>query len=159
MSLLENSVPGGRSATTASPAALESHELAEIAAGLGRTAAADLIQSGDKRRWSYAIRSERYEAVVIAWPPGAGLRMHDHGGSLAAIYVTNGRLRERYLDSDGRERVRWLSAGETTELPGTHVHEVINLDDAEVVSVHVYSPPLDDDSFRVDKEIDITAAK
>ena len=56
---------------------------------------------------------------------------------------------------DATPLTRWLQAGETTGLTATHVHEVINLDHEEVVSVHVYSPPLGDDSFRTDKEIDI----
>jgi quercetin dioxygenase-like cupin family protein len=146
MSLLEDNV---------ADAPLTAHELAEIAAKLGEMGVRELIPRGDKRRWWYAVQTERYEAVVIAWPPGCGLRMHDHDGSLAAIYVTKGSLRERYLD-DGRILTRWLQAGMTTELPSTHVHEVINLDVDEVVSVHVYSPPLGDDSFRTDREIDIT---
>jgi cysteine dioxygenase len=135
---------------------LASVDLADIAAGLGRSAIADLVPVGNTRRWTYVIENDRYEAIVIAWPSGTGLAMHDHSGSVAAVHVVNGRLRERYVDADGRVKIRWLSAGETIGLSSTHVHEVINLDDDEVVSVHVYSPPLRDDSFRTDKEIDIT---
>ena len=133
--------------------ALNAEQLAEIAADVARAPVAELVPEGDVRRWWYAIREADYEAVVIAWPPGTGLGMHDHGGSLAAIHVLNGRLRERYLDDDELMQVRWLLAGETIDLPGTHVHEVINFDDVEVVSVHVYSPPLDDTAFRVENEI------
>src|SRR4051794_1989650 len=135
---------------------LETVDLAGIASALGRSAIADLVPLGATRRWAYVIDNDRYEAIVIAWPPGTGLGMHDHRGSTAAIHVVNGRLRERYLDTDGRVKIRWLSSGETIELSSIHVHEVVNLDDAEVVSVHVYSPPLGDDSFRVDREIDIS---
>lgn len=135
---------------------LDEFELAEIAAGLGQDAATvRSIQPGDRRRWTYQIQEERYEAVAIAWPSGTGLRMHDHDGSSAAIHVINGRLRERYLGADGRMHVRWLEAGQTTKLAGDHVHEVINLDDEEVVSIHVYSPPIANDDFRTDREIDI----
>ena len=134
---------------------LNAQQLSRIAADLASTPVAELVPAGSVRRWWHAIREDDYEAVVIAWPPGTGLGMHDHGGSLAAIHVLNGRLRERYLDDDELVQVRWLLAGETIDLPGTHVHEVINFDDVEVVSVHVYSPPLDDTAFRIDNEINI----
>jgi quercetin dioxygenase-like cupin family protein len=146
-------------ASTATGSALDELEfldLAAIAAGLGRSAISHLLPLGHKRRWARVIHTDRYEAIVIAWPAGSGLGMHDHNGSVAAVHVVNGRLRERYVDTDGRVNIRWLAAGDTIELAGTHVHEVINLDHEEVVSVHVYSPPLDDESFRTDKEIDIT---
>ncbi len=135
--------------------ALDAHQLAEIAAEIASGSVAELVEPGFKRRWWHAIRTDAYEAVVIAWPPGTGLGMHDHGGSLAAIHVVNGRLRERYLDDDELLQVRWLIAGETIDLPGAHVHEVINFDEDEVVSVHVYSPPLDDTAFRIENEIKI----
>jgi hypothetical protein len=129
--------------------------LAEIAAGLGHAAPVHSLPDGNHRRWSYIIRAEHYEALIIAWPPGTGLAMHDHGGSLAALHIVGGRLRERYLDATGESHVRWLVAGDTTEMNGDHAHEVINLDDTEAISVHVYSPPLADNSFRVDDEINL----
>ena len=101
------------------------------------------------------IRAEHYEALIIAWPPGTGLAMHDHGGSLAALHIIGGQLRERYLDANGESHVRWLEAGDTVEMDGNHSHEMINLDDIEAFSVHVYSPPLADNSFRIDDEINL----
>jgi uncharacterized RmlC-like cupin family protein len=145
----------GGHVTTRATETLEPFELAEIASSLGRSGVERLVPAGDRRRWTYAVRTARFEAIVIAWPPGSGLRMHDHDGSLAAVHVIAGRLRERYVDGV-RVHTRWLEPGCTENLPATHTHEVINLDEREVVSVHVYSPPLADDSFRFDKEIDIT---
>jgi quercetin dioxygenase-like cupin family protein len=139
-------------------AVLSGELLVQIAAGLGHAAPIDALPSGSRRRWSSVIRAEQYEALIIAWPPGTGLAMHDHGGSRAALHIVGGRLRERFIDSDGRTRVRWLEAGDTVELGADHTHEVINLDDAEAISVHVYSPPLADDSFRLEAEIDIFSA-
>ena len=92
--------------------------------------------------------SPAYEAWVIAWPAGSGLALHDHDGSAAAVHVVSGRLRERYVRDDGTVAVRWLTAGGTVALPGDHQHEVVNLGGDEVISVHVYAPPLADTSFR-----------
>jgi len=136
-------------------ALLDTHLLAEIAAGLGTAAPIHSLPGGNHRRWSYVIRAEHYEALIIAWPPGTGLAMHDHGGSLAALHIIGGQLRERYLDANGESHVRWLEAGDTVEMDGNHSHEMINLDDIEAFSVHVYSPPLADNSFRIDDEINL----
>ena len=134
---------------------LNTELLAEIAAGLGHAAPIHSLPGGNHRRWSYVIRAAHYEALIIAWPPGTGLAMHDHGGSLAAMHVIGGQLRERYLDDSGSAQVRWLAAGDTVQMGANHAHEVINLDDTEAISVHVYSPPLTDDSFRIDDEINL----
>ena len=132
--------------------------LAEIAAGLGHAAPVHSLPAGNHRRWTYLIRAAHYEALIIAWPPGTGLAMHDHGGSLAALHVIGGQLRERYLDGRGRSRVRWLGAGDTIQMDGAHTHEVINVDGVEALTVHVYSPPLTDNSFRVEDEINLLSA-
>ena len=79
--------------------------------------------------------------------------MHDHGGSLASMYVVHGQLRERYAERDGSINVRWIAAGETIEMASDHTHEVINVGDVEAISVHVYSPRLADQSFRTIKSV------
>lgn len=127
--------------------------LTQIAAGLGDGDVTGLLPAGTERRWALVLESDAYEAWVIAWPAGTGLELHDHGGSAAAVHVVTGRLRERYVDADGGLAVRWLSAGETVSLAGDHQHEVINLTTEDVVSVHVYSPPLADQSFRATRSV------
>ena len=132
--------------------------LADIAAGLAAAARVDRLPADTTRRWTYLIEAERYEAIIIAWPPGTGLRMHDHGGSLAAVHMVAGRLRERFISADAAAdapliETRWVEAGDTLHLPRDHTHEMINLDSEEAVSIHVYSPPLNDTDFRVEAEI------
>jgi len=122
-----------------------------IASGLGQSGAERLVPAGATRRWALALESDAYEAWVIAWPAGSGLEMHDHEGSTAAMYVINGSLRERYVDADGTVSVRWLHEGDVVEMDQDHCHEVINLGHDEVVSVHVYSPRLKDQTFRETK--------
>ena len=46
--------------------------------------------------------------------------------------------------------VRWWNEGDRYDLPRDHVHEVVNVDGDEAVSIHVYSPPLGDIRFRLD---------
>jgi quercetin dioxygenase-like cupin family protein len=140
---------------TAAP--LDAATLAIIAEGIAAGDPAGFVPAGGSRRWGIAAVNEAYEAWVIAWPAGTGLAMHDHDGSVAAVRVVSGTLRERYRDGD-ETVVRWLDAGDAHVLATDHVHEVINLHDSEAISVHVYSPPLTDMDFRVDPEIDLRTA-
>lgn len=154
------STPGLRitNRVTTWTATLEPALLADIAAGLGASAPLDRLPRGEVRRWTYLIEAEQYEALIIAWPAGTGLAMHDHDGSSAALHIVSGQLRERYLHPDGHVETRWLRTGDTVSLPHDHNHEVINVDGVEAVSIHVYSPPLREVEFRVDAEITASIA-
>jgi hypothetical protein len=132
--------------------------LAAIAEGIASADPAALLPDGVCRRWALVVRTEVYEAWVIAWPACSGLAMHDHDRSTAAISVVDGCLRERYLRCDGSVATRVLRRGSRTLLGPEHVHEVVNVGAVEVVSVHVYSPPLADLSFRHDPELGLPAA-
>lgn len=107
-------------------------------------------EPGRTRRWALLRRDDEVEAWIIAWPSGTGLGVHDHDGSGAGVHVVAGRLRERYIAADGHLAVRWWEAGGRFDLPGDHVHEVVNVDVGEAVSIHVYSPPVGDVRFRED---------
>jgi hypothetical protein len=119
--------------------ALPLAELADIAATLAAAAPVD-IPPGPGRRWAKVAETETHEAWVIAWPPGAGLPMHHHGGAAGAIQMLQGELAERHL-VDGTMVERVLGPGRPVTMPPDHVHQVANLDLTEAVSVHVYSPP------------------
>jgi quercetin dioxygenase-like cupin family protein len=125
-------------------APLEPGLLELVAHGFARSATASQLPPGDERRWVQLVATDAYDAWLIAWPRGAALGMHDHGGSSAAVQVVAGRLVERHLDEDRPEIVheRALGAGDAIAFGPTHVHALRNEDDAEAISVHVYSPPL-----------------
>lgn len=133
---------------------LDDEALAMIADGLALADPTAFLEAGTSRRWSQIASNETYSAWVIAWPAGTGLAWHDHDDSSAAVRVVSGMLRERYLDGE-TVRVRWLDRGSLHVLSADHRHEVVNVGDVEAVSVHVYSPPLVDTSFRDDPEIDL----
>src|SRR5262249_22813398 len=100
------------------------------------------------RRWTKLIDCVEVSAWSIAWAPGAGLSLHDHGDAAAAITVVRGELREGYTDAATVGfRTRVLRAGSTVELGADHVHEIANVGRRAAVSIHVYAPALDDMTF------------
>jgi hypothetical protein len=135
---------------------LDDDALRAIADGIAGADPCALLPDGDRRRWGLVVRTPAYEAWVIAWPQGAGLAMHDHRGSRAAVSVVRGELRERFVDASRVSvQTRRLLPGVLVVLPADHIHEVANVGLIEAVSVHVYSPPCDDVDFRDDPELDL----
>lgn len=137
---------------TALASPLSARALAAMAATLAARPTTD-APPGEGRRWQRIAATDRYEAWVIAWPHGTGLALHDHAGSVAGVAMVTGRLRERYL-LDGTLHTRWWATGDALALAADHAHEVLSLDGAEAVSVHVYSPPLGEVRFRAEQAID-----
>ncbi len=125
--------------------------LSAIAEGIASADPAALLPDGTTRRWALAVRTEIYEAWVIAWPAGAGDARHDGSRISRSAWWTAGSE----PSSTAGSVVRWLRPGAATVLAHDHVHEVVNVGTEEVVSVHVYSPPLADMSFRHDPDLDL----
>lgn len=97
---------------------------------------------------------ERYDAWLIAWPPGSAIDLHGHGGSAAAIIVVDGTLDERHVDfrtPDVVEHRRLAPGDGTLLLSAMHIHAVANTAAHDALSVHVYSPPLRAMAFVVDE--------
>jgi hypothetical protein len=101
-----------------------------------------------KRCWRTIARTQGLEAMVIAWPVGGGIELHDHGPSLGAVVVVAGQLSESFLSPGART----LSTRTVVEHDGVvfgrgHVHDVSNVGPYPAVSVHVYSPVLTSMTF------------
>jgi hypothetical protein len=120
---------------------LPSDALAEIAEQIAAEPPLHLLPPGAERRWAQVTVTRSYEAWIVAWPPGSGLPMHDHGGAAGALRVVRGRLHEDRMTGD--ECVSgWLEPGcHSVPLPVESAHAVANADRIEALSIHVYSPP------------------
>jgi quercetin dioxygenase-like cupin family protein len=115
--------------------------IADIAAGVAQVPAAwcDLVcHDPDERRPVRLMATEAYEVWVIGWTKGQHVRPHDHGGSAAAVLVTEGELTEITLMGQRHQ----LETGVVHELGPGVVHDVVNTSDVPATSIHVYSPPL-----------------
>lgn len=129
-------------------------------------------------RWSARLHSDDdLDLWLISWTPDRSTDLHDHAGSLGALTVLSGALRE-YRWTGNELALRVLAAGDQASFPLGWVHDVqhhastppelpvsTNTDEAQGVassnrdappalinsgptlSVHAYSPPLTAMSF------------
>jgi hypothetical protein len=108
-------------------------------------------------RWFTRLHSDgELDVWLISWVPGEATELHDHSGSLGALTILSGALRETRWAGDQLRRRR-LRAGDQAAFPLGWVHDVTwapadarsNEESAEsaaaptpTLSVHAYSPPL-----------------
>ncbi len=97
-------------------------------------------------------RTPELELLVLCWRPGQHSTIHDHAGSLNAIRVHSGELTSRVFQrADASEPgcgpVRLVSeedfgAGDLTGLDRDGIHQLANATGEDLVTVHLYAPPL-----------------
>ena len=90
-----------------------------------------------------------YHLLVLCWKNGQRSPIHDHTGSSCAVRVLRGVLTETAFAFVPHGRVkavgsRDLAAGAVCGSWDQDLHQVSNLQggDADLVTLHVYSPPL-----------------
>jgi cysteine dioxygenase len=92
------------------------------------------------------LLNDHCELVVICWQPGQMSAVHDHGGSNCLYLVIDGTMvEERYRLRDGKPEPvdeRSFGRGDITIAAGDSVHRINNRGGRELVTVHIYSPPL-----------------
>ncbi len=96
----------------------------------------------DQRGAALLRRDGEVEVWVLSWLPGQDTGYHDHGGSTAAIYVTQGEIREERLSFAAPPRGQTLAVDSTGVVPALHIHRVHHVGTVPSVSIHAYSPPL-----------------
>ncbi|MFD3041897.1 cysteine dioxygenase [Mycolicibacterium senegalense] len=100
----------------------------------------------DDRWYTRLSGDDEVEVWLISWVPDKSTELHDHGGSLGALTVVSGALRETRWDGS-LLRQRRLTAGDQAAFPLGWVHDVVHAPAPVTVtgptlSVHAYSPPL-----------------
>jgi cysteine dioxygenase len=90
-----------------------------------------------------------YNLLVLCWKNGQRSPIHDHAGSSCAVRVLRGRATETVFDYSPHGHV-WATGSRHHE-PGSIIgtqdsdlHQISNLQpgDADLVTLHIYSPPL-----------------
>jgi predicted metal-dependent enzyme (double-stranded beta helix superfamily) len=79
---------------------------------------------------------------VISWMPGHDTGLHDHAGSHGAVLVVEGDVIEGRPEWSKEKRWTQLGASEAFTFDEADVHRVLATGDGPAVTIHAYSPPL-----------------
>ena len=109
---------------------------------------ADYIHFSDERYSRNLLAyGPQFYALVLCWKPGQASPIHDHKGASCGVRVIQGVATETsYHWKDGRlveNSVVTMSAGEVCGSFDDDIHEIRNNSDENLVTLHVYSPFLD----------------
>jgi cysteine dioxygenase len=90
-----------------------------------------------------------YHLLVLCWKNGQRSPIHDHTGSTCGVRVLRGVMTETTFDFAPNGHVkaigsRDLRAGNVCGTQDDDLHQISNLqaDDADLVTLHIYTPPL-----------------
>ena len=101
----------------------------------------DKVRLRAERRWYERLyHGSDYDIWVISWLPGQSTGFHDHGASSGAFVVASGILEEHRPG----ERSRVIHPGKPRAFGPDYTHDVLNVSLAPAISIHAYSPPLDE---------------
>jgi cysteine dioxygenase len=92
---------------------------------------------------------EQAELLVLCWRPGQRTPIHDHDGSFGAVRVLRGVMWETLFEMDERRGLVYKSAREWThghvtgaDVPDIHQLGNPDVSDRDLVTLHLYAPPL-----------------
>jgi predicted metal-dependent enzyme (double-stranded beta helix superfamily) len=100
-----------------------------------------------ERQYELLELTDELEIWAIHWPQGQGLELHDHGGSVGALWVVEGSLEEHYVRTERTLGKRTIVSGGGAAFGPHYVHDVVNALAAPATSVHAYSPPMESMTF------------
>lgn len=90
-----------------------------------------------------------YHALVLCWHNGQRSPIHDHSGSRCAVKVLSGEATETRFDTAPNGMIyatasSTLCEGTTCYSEDAEIHQLSNLqaNEADLVTLHLYSPPL-----------------
>ncbi|MBD8058399.1 cysteine dioxygenase [Cellulomonas sp. JH27-2] len=96
-----------------------------------------------ERWWTRLEGPEGVDVWLLSWLPAQGTEPHDHGRSNAAFTVVAGTLTELRPDAAGDLVATPFDAGRTRTVDVGQIHDVVNVGHEPAVSIHAYSPPLE----------------
>ena len=107
-----------------------------------------------------------FEALIICWKPGQKSYIHDHYGSSCCFRIIEGCAEEIVCKPTGRTTdlplvrpvaTRSYPVGSVCASTADHIHEVVNHSDQDLITMHIYSPPLNMRIYSYDEELEPAA--
>jgi rhodanese-related sulfurtransferase/mannose-6-phosphate isomerase-like protein (cupin superfamily) len=94
----------------------------------------------DDRWYERLYHGQDHDIWVISWLPGQSTGFHDHGESSGAFVVATGALEEHRHG----EQAIVVPPGQPRAFGSNYAHDVRNASFAPAISIHAYSPPLNE---------------
>jgi rhodanese-related sulfurtransferase len=94
----------------------------------------------DQRWYERLYHGADNDIWVISWLPGQSTGFHDHGESSGALVVATGILEEHRPG----EQTLSIHPGRPRSFGPDYAHDVRNVSLAPAISIHAYSPPLNE---------------
>lgn len=109
----------------------------------------DRVRLCIERRWYERLYyGPDHDIWVISWMPGQSTGFHDHGESAGAFLVATGVLEEHRPS----EQAIVIHPDWPRAFGANYVHDVRNVSLAPAVSIHAYSPPLNEmNEYEMDR--------
>ncbi len=109
---------------------------------------ADYIHFSEERySRNLLAHGPQFYSLVMCWQPGQASPIHDHKGAACGVRVIEGTATETSYRLEGdrlvEDSVTTLMAGEVCGSFDDDIHEIRNNTDTNLVTLHVYSPYLD----------------
>lgn len=105
-----------------------------------------------RRRFELVYEDEWLDLWVLSWMPGQGTGFHDHYISSVGIACVQGCVREDWMRFAQPEIEFRLLPGDTRRGGPGYIHRVQHAIGEPAVTIHVYSPPLDEvGQYRLDE--------
>ena len=109
---------------------------------------ADYIHFSDERYSRNLLAyGPQFYALVLCWKPGQASPIHDHKGASCGVRVIAGVATETSYRWQGERLVEnsvtTMNAGEVCGSFDDDIHEIRNNGDHNLVTLHIYSPYLD----------------
>ena len=84
------------------------------------------------------------QVLILCWRPSQGSAVHDHGSSNCGVVVLAGQATETVFSTVSRLplAIDERPAGSMSVTPGSYAHKIENCQDDDLITLHVYSPPL-----------------
>ena len=106
----------------------------------------------ERRRFELVYEDDRMDAWVLSWMPGQGTGFHDHYVSSVGLACVQGGVREDWLRFGASELEFQLRPGDTRCGGPGYIHRVQHAVGGPAVTIHVYSPRLDEvGQYRLDE--------
>jgi hypothetical protein len=130
-------------------------ELEQVAADIARRPEIwqPLVRvDSERRRFELIYEDDHVDAWVLSWMPGQGTGFHDHYVSSVGIACVRGVVREDCLRLGTTDVELRLRPGDTRRGGPGYIHRVRHVAGKPAVTIHVYSPRLDEvGQYRADE--------